>query len=473
MKKIRFGEKDRGQNRIYTRQPRGFRRELRSFPACAPFHASHLPLLEDQTMLTFWGRKQTSTYAGVSRREFLRIGTLGLGGLSIADLLRLEAQGSIDAHRSKKAVIMVYLYGGMPQQDMYDMKPEAPAELRGEFKPIQTTVPGIQVCELLPKHAAIMDKLAIIRNWEGRGGHDSHELVSGYVVQAGEMRPAFGSVVSRLRGAIVDGMPQYVATNKYVAGITSYLGKAHEPFMPSGDMMKNLTLNVPADQLADRKTLLQSFDTLQRNLVTANESMSGIDALTARALDMVTSNKVRDALDISGEMQTVRARYGKSTSWLQALRLVESGVSVVSLDGGLDSFDTHEKNYPRLRKLLPDLDEKIHALVTDLHERGLERDVTLVVWSEFGRTPKINNLAGRDHHPTGSVLMAGGGLKMGQAIGATDANADKVIGTPYRATHVLATLYGVLGIDPATTLPDFSNRPMYLLDDRQTIKELE
>lgn len=423
-------------------------------------------------MLTIWGRNKASLCDGVSRREFLRIGGLGLGGLCLPDLLRLRARADTGGRRSRKAVIMIYHYGGMPHLDMYDMKPDAPAEIRGEFKPIQTKVPGIQICELLPKHAEIMDKLAIIRNWEGHGGHDSGELLSGSSLGSGvsnDKRPAFGSVVSRLRGAVRDGMPQYVASHKYVSGSTAYLGQANAPFMPSGDLMKDLTLTISADQLAERKALLQSFDTLHRDL----DVHARFDGMTAQALEMVTSNRVRDALDVAKEPLAIRARYGKATSWLQARRLVEAGVAVVSLDGGTDSFDTHEHNFPRLKKILPDFDQRVHALVTDLHDRGLEQDVAVVVWSEFSRTPKLNNLAGRDHFATGSVLMAGGGFKVGQAIGATDARAEKSIGTPYRAANVLATLYGVLGIDAAaTTLPDLNGRPVYLLDDARKIAEL-
>lgn len=416
-------------------------------------------------MFTIWGRKRVTTCDGVSRREFLRAGALGVGGLCLNDLLRLQARGQSERPR-QKSVIMIYLYGGMPHLDMYDMKPEAPAEFRGQFKTIQTSVPGLDICELLPKQAEIADKLAIIRNWEGHGGHNPLELLTG--VPEGGKQPSFGSVVSRLRGAIRDGMPQYVAAGP--AGPTAYLGKAHEPFVPNGDLMKNLKLGTSVEQLSDRTALLGSFDTLRRDL-DASGSMAGMDAFTARALDMVTSSKVRDALDVSREPEAVRAKYGKAANWLMARRLVEAGVSVVSLSGAGD-WDTHENNFPVLRRLMPDYDQAVHALVTDLHERGLDQDVAVVVWSEFGRTPKINDKAGRDHYPTGSVLMAGGGFKRGQAIGATNARAEKATSIPYRSANVLATLYGHLGIDPATTLPDLSGRPTYLLDDRRTISEL-
>jgi uncharacterized protein (DUF1501 family) len=213
---------------------------------------------------------------------------------------------------------------------------------------------------------------------------------------------------------------------------------------------------------------LQSFDTLQRNL---DNQIGGMDALTARAMEMISSNQVRDALDLTKEPENVRAKYGKASNWLMARRLVEAGVSVVSLSGAGD-WDTHENNFTVMRRLMPEYDQAVHALVTDLHEHGLDQDVALVIWSEFGRTPKINNKAGRDHFPTGSVLMAGGGFKRGQVVGATDSRAERSTSVPYRAANVLATLYAHLGIDPATTLPDHNGRPMYLLDDRREIAEL-
>jgi hypothetical protein len=415
-------------------------------------------------VLTISGAKQATMCDGVSRREFLRIGALSMGGLSLTDLWTRSARAEGNGKRGKKSVIMIYLYGGMPHLDMYDMKPDAPADIRGEFKPIATNVPGIDICELMPKQATITDKLAFIRNWEGHGGHNPLELLTG--VPEGSKRPAFGSVVSRLHGAVRDGMPQYVASG--LNGPTAYLGKAHEPFVPNGDLMKNLQLRASREELADRQALLQSFDTLRRDLDT---QLDGLDALTARAMEMISSNQVRDAIDITKESAAVRAKYGKATNWLMARRLVEAGVEVVSLSGAGD-WDTHENNFTVMRRLMPEYDQAVHALVTDLHERGLDQDVAVVVWSEFGRTPKINDKAGRDHFPTGSVLMAGGGFKVGQAIGATDSRAERSTSVPYRAANVLATLYGHLGIDPALTLPDHNGRPMYLLDDRRPIAEL-
>jgi uncharacterized protein (DUF1501 family) len=243
--------------------------------------------------------------------------------------------------------------------------------------------------------------------------------------------------------------------------------------------MQNLRLKVPAQHFADRKELLRNFDGLRREVVAASPRLEGSDAMTARALDMVTSSKVCDALDVSKEPPHVRDRYGAFTSLLQARRLVEAGVSLVSLKGPEkagspfgDGWDSHAKNFEILRRLLPQVDHAVHTLVTDLCDRGLDRDVCVVLWGEFGRTPKINKDAGRDHWGTGFVLFAGGGLKMGQVVGATDARAEHAIGVPYTSENVLATLYRVLGIDLETTLQDHFGRPHYLLEDRRPIKEL-
>lgn len=412
-------------------------------------------------MLTIWGRNRVTSCDGVSRRQFLRLGALGAGSLCLGNLLPARAESA-----RPKSVIMIYLYGGMPHLDMYDMKPNAPADIRGEFKPIHSNVPGLDMCELMPKQAQLADKLAILRNWEGRGGHNPLELYTG--VPEGNKYPAFGSVVSRLRGSVRDGMPQYVAGNN--GHPTAYLGKAHEPFIPNGDLMKNLKLNVSSDELTDRQSLLKSFDTLRRDLDSTG-NMAGMDALNARAIDMISSSKVRDAVDISKEPESVRAKYGKSSNWLMARRLVEAGVSVVSLSG-MGDWDTHENNFTVMKRLMPEYDQAVSALVTDLHERGLDQDVALVVWSEFGRTPKINDKAGRDHYPVGSVLMAGGGFKRGQTIGTTDGRGEKTTAVPYRCSNVLATMYQHLGIDPATTLPDLTGRPVHLLDERRVISEL-
>jgi hypothetical protein len=432
---------------------------------------------------------------GISRRAFLCAGTLGVGGLSLAQLLRLKAQGAQQARSSHKSVIMIYLCGAPSHQDTYDMKPGAPAEYRGEFKPIKTNVPGIDICELMPLQARIGDKLAIIRNLRALATdtHMPEELLSGfpYGPEGGPaslkpgQRPTFGSVVSKLHKRNGSNLPPYVTLDmgrmphgkaRPASLEPAFLGFAHQPFDPSGQggvanlgLAKGMTL----DRLADRKKLVEVFDGLRRDVESSKGTFAGMDAFTAQALNIVSSPRVRDAFDVGKEPDRVRARYGTHARFLQARRLVEAGVKVVTvLAPGY--WDTHANNFKSLRQMLPALDRGIHALVTDLHDRGLDRDVAVVVWGEYGRTPKINRNAGRDHWPAASfALVAGGGFKMGQVIGETTSRAERPVGKSYIPQNVLATLYRkVFGIDPATTLPDHRGRPMYLLDQREVIQEL-
>lgn len=428
----------------------------------------------------------------ISRRGFLKAGALGIGGLTLADLLRLKAQGAVRA-RSIKSIIMVYLHGGPSHIDMFDMKPNAPVEFRGEFKPIRTNVVGLDICELMPRLATVADKYSVIRNLsftEYLDGHNPPLVYTGYRTSTANPthRPTFGSVVSRLRGNLVRDLPPYVAFDGFDSKPgrgTDYLGVAHRPFVP-GEKVTALepVAGVTAESMASRKELVGAFDSLNRELDDARGNMAAMDAMSARALEMLTTPTARDAFDISKESPEVRALYGKEgVQFLKARRLVEAGVQVVTLTANSESktwdlagpWDTHGNNFKTLRKLLPDLDQSLHALITDLAQRGLDQDVAVVVWGEMGRTPKVNgNGGGRDHwNDAGFGLVAGGGLKMGQVIGATTARAERPVGRPYTPQNMLATLYqDVLGIDPATTLPDFNGRPMYLLDNRDRIKEL-
>ncbi len=430
---------------------------------------------------------------GISRREFFQIGALGLGSLTLADLFRLRARGAVEEKSKPKSVIMIYLPGGPSHIDMYDLKPNAPVEIRGEFKPIPTTVPGFDICELMPLQAKIADKFSMVRGLQSLDTHSAEMLMRG-TLGGPVKRPVFGSVVSRMRGGTGPaGMPQYVALggeNGADPGDPSYLGAAHKSFGGGGGGLGSLSLvrGVNSAQLADRKKLLQSFDSLNRELDTRAGDMAGLDTFHARALEMISSTKVRDAFDVNKEPLRIREKYGKNAErFLRARRLVEAGVSVVTLSAAGTMFpggdwDTHagtdqksETNFGNLRRKLPEYDRAVHALLTDIYDRGLDQDVAVVVWGEFGRTPKINKNGGRDHWaPAGNVLIAGGGLKMGQVIGDTGPKAerDRSRSTPYTPQNVLATLYRILGIDPETTVPDFSGRPMYLLDEREPIAEL-
>jgi hypothetical protein len=437
-------------------------------------------------MLTFCGHARRSFCDGISRRDFFQVGALGLGGLTLADLLRLRAAGAAGpgaSARKSKAVIMVIQVGGPSHIDTYDMKPDAPLEYRGEFKPIQTNVPGVQICELMPMQARIADKLAIVRglkHTQTQSTHELHELFTGFPTEA--KRPAVGSIVSRLREW--NGLPTYVSLRDNLVGISQdsnkltraedphYVGAAHRPFVPSRRASLVLPKGLTLDRLADRKELLQSFDSIRRD-IDAKGEMASMDAFDARALDMITSDKARDAFDMSREQAKVREKYGPLTQFLQARRLVEAGVSVVTILATAEGWDSHIRNFEFLRKTLPKVDRAVHALVTDLHERGLHQDVAVVMWGEMGRSPRINNGAGRDHWSEAAyALLAGGGLQVGQAVGQSDKIAARALGNAYTPQNVLATLYHVLGIDPALTLPDHTGRPQHLLEQRDKIAEL-
>jgi hypothetical protein len=445
-------------------------------------------------VLTIWGRRLGRLCDGLSRRDFLRIGALG-GGFTLADWLRLQAADNPHAPTAalpNKSVIMIFLLGGPSHLDTYDLKPDAPAEYRGEFKPIRTNVAGIQMCELFPRQAAMMDRLAIIRSIVSNDpGHGDNELVSGYnqIQNRTAHHPPIGAVVSRLRGTGPGGMPPSVSLRRMTfpdplpefkydeeAG---FLGMAHRPFMPTGPGMADLQLpdSVTVDRLEDRRNLLHRFDQLRRDL-DASGTMTGLDVFQRRALEMVTSSRLRNALDLSKEDPRLLDRYwwqrgrrGHGEQLLLARRLIEAGAGFVSL--ALGYWDTHQTNFPIMRQLCSHLDQSLCALIEDLHQRGLDRNVLVVVWGEFGRTPKINKDAGRDHWvPAMSAVLAGGGLTMGQVVGATDARGEQVKDRPYRVPQVLSTIYRVLGIDPARTFPNHVGRPVPILDDREPVGEL-
>jgi hypothetical protein len=422
-------------------------------------------------MLHLWGSNRGRMCDGISRRNFLRIGACG-AGLTLAEMLRSRARAGAGRASSEKSVIMIYLTGGPPHLDMYDLKPDAPVEYRGKFKPIQTNVPGVDVCQLFPLQAKMWDKLAVIRSVvAGNGDHRDWETHTGYDRPG---HPSFGSIISKIRGVGPAGTPPFVNLRGDGGGTSpTYLGVAHRPFQPSGPGVENLSLapELTAERVKERRSLLAGFDDLRRD-VDASGAMKGMDAFTRRAFDMVTSGNVRHALDVSKESAQTRQRYKGIEKVLLARRLVEAGVGAVTLDIG--NWDTHLKNFEYCDEWLPIVDRAIANLIQDLHERGLDQDVVTILWGEFGRTPKINNnQGGRDHWPAVmSALIAGGGLKMGQAVGSTTARAEQPKDRPYRVSQVLSTIYRTVGIDPSQTLPDGSGRPVYVLDDREPVTEL-
>lgn len=431
-----------------------------------------------------------------SRREFLRIGALGVGGLTLPQLLALESQAGQKV-ASHKSVIMIYLCGGPPHQDMYDIKLDAPIEIRGEFDPIPTNVPGIEVCQLLPNLARNMDKLVPIRTVVGcRDDHAGYQCFTGHLSQnepAGGW-PHLGAAVSRLQGPVAPGVPPFVSLcyttqhKPYNEPGGGFLGLGHSSFRPTGPGRDDLVLQgIDANQLTDRRNLLTSLDNYRRQWDRSG-AMDGLDVFTQRAMGILTSSDLFDALDVSKEDPKTRERYGTGNAnqpkgdgaprvpqnLLLARRLVEAGARVVTVNYSF--WDWHGQNFRNAREELPVFDKAVSALVEDLHERGLDKDVTVIAWGEFGRTPKINKDAGRDHWPRVScALMAGGGMKTGQVIGQTDRLGGEPAERPVTFEEVHATLYRNLGINMAAAprMFDFRGRPQYLVNpDVRPIAEL-
>lgn len=429
---------------------------------------------------------------GISRRNFLRIGALGFGGLALPDILRAEQEQRIG--RSQKSIIMIYLPGGPPHQDMFEIKTEAPSEIRGEFQPIRTNVPGIEICELLPKMASIMDKLIPVRSVVGAvDDHSNHQCFTGRLRRTAPPGgwPTFGAVVSKLQGMTQPGVPPFVGLEPkmkhrpYNAATPGFLGIGHRSFRPEGDCRADMTLNgITLDRLRDRERLLAGLDRFRRD-VDGEGLMEGLDTFERQALGMLASNRLAEALDFQKEDARTIESYGKGDpavrgdaaprileQFLVARRLVEAGVRCVTIAFGF--WDYHGSNFHRCREDLPMLDQGVRALVTDLYQRGLDKDVSVVVWGEFGRTPKINPKAGRDHWPRVScALLSGGGMKTGQAIGATDRLGGEAEERPVHFQEILATLYHNVGLDVnKATVKDLAGRPHYLTDGRQPIPEL-
>lgn len=426
---------------------------------------------------------------GVSRRSFLSVGSLALGGLTLPGILRAEARSG---KRTQKSVIMVYLSGGISHQDTFDLKPKAAKEIRGEFNAIKTNVPGIEFCEHLPKLAKVADKLTVLRSIVGlRDEHTSWQNLTGYpmTVAQRENRPNVGGFVSKTLGSVdvltpaaVDLFPT-MKHRPYNSGGAGALGRQHDPVKAEGEQLSIMKLRyVDRPHFDTRRELLNSLNAYR----TTNDNRPfGFDTVQQQAVDVLTSGKVVEAMDLEKEDPKLRERYGKGSpkhqgdgapEWndqlLMARRLVSAGVRCVTVAYGF--WDTHGNNFGALKKRLPLFDQGISALVQDLHDRGLDKDVTVLVWGEFGRTPKINKKAGRDHWSrVSSALFAGGGMPSGQVIGSTDAIGGEAKDRPVHYQDVLATVYHNLGIDTAELVRDQFEKPIPILPSgARPIREL-
>ena len=423
----------------------------------------------------------------LSRRSFLSVG--GFGVLTMPQVMYAQDQNKT----SHKAIINIFLGGGPPHQDMWDIKTQAPSEIRGPFQPIATPVPGIQIGEAFPKIASMFDKFTAIRSVGGSaGGHDGHQCMTGWSrreVVSGTTYPAIGAAASKILGPVDRSIPVAVGLAEPTshmpwseAGGAGYLGETHKPFKPNGEMMKDLKLTLDVDRFRSRKELLSGFASVKKGIDRAVVD----DLFIEEAFGVLTSSSLVDALDLSQEDEKVRERYGNGKPFkyqydgaptvnehvLMARRLVEAGARSVSLSYG--RWDSHGANFDLVRDHGGKLDQCVSALVEDLDERGMLDDVMVVVWGEFGRTPKINKGAGRDHWPQVScALLAGGGFKHGQVIGSTTRLGEVPESRPVHIQEICATMYAALGIDTmSTTLLDRTGRPQYLLDHRNPLKEL-
>ena len=434
----------------------------------------------------FLGRVLSSPCNGVSRRDFLRVGAAGALGLSLPALLRSEAQAAPVKKRAK-SVLLVYLGGGLSHHDSFDLKPEAPAEVRGKYKPIASNVSGLRIGEQMTHMAKCMDQVALVRS--GAHNNDHHETATNWVLcgrfgSAFGDYPAMGAVVAHETG-FTGQLPPYVAIPRnpsftWELGKSAYLGGRYESFKtgdPNAAGFKVRDVS-PAEALSKkraerRKTLLQAVDGLAR-AVEGNDQIATFDAFHERAAAMILSSEARSAFSIERESDKLRDRYGRNTfgqSCLLARRLVERGVRFVTVNYG--GWDHHAKIFENLDRKLPEFDRGFSALVEDLNARGLLAETLLLCMGEFGRTPKLNKDKGRDHWgPAASLLFAGAGVKPGQVIGSTDKQGAYVTRRPVSPADVACTVYETLGIDPRKQLRTPDGRPIELLDQGETVKEL-
>ena len=432
-------------------------------------------------MLTFHGESQRFCDR-FARREFFRIGGLAIGGLTLPSLL--QAEQASGGRATGKSIINIYLPGGPTHLDTFDLKPTAPREIRGEFMPIATNVPGMEICELMPKLAQIGDQFSVIRTISGlREEHAPHQSDSGWSeLSLRNMggRPGIGSVMSKIWGPSQTTPTGTAPTFVDLTGWTKpgFTGQVNAGFRPDGEGRQNLTLNqqVSLRRLDDRKALLGGLDRMQRN-ADQTGMLTAIDSYKERAVGIVTSGELARAMDLRQEDPRQIERYGaingsENQRFVLARRLIQSGVRCVSFSWG--GWDTHGDNFNSMRRQLPALDQGLAALIDDLAAHGMLDSTIIMMSGEFGRTPRVNGGAGRDHWArTSFFFLAGGGLKHGQMIGTTSRYAEEPIERPVHIQNVFHTVYHELGIDAnSVVLTDPNGRPQYLAEDRQLITEL-
>lgn len=428
----------------------------------------------------------------LGRREFIRIGSLA--GLGLADVLRLQhlAAAEKPARRDINCIFL-FVVGGMPHQDMWDLKPEAPPEIRGDFRPISTAVPGIHVGDVIPGVATVTDKLAILRGMthdDSDHGRGFHIMMTGKKAGVGDFNgnqnnnqhPCFGSLVSKYGAP--GPLPPYISVPNFLnSGGPSFLGATHGPFVIEADpaapdfAVRDITLpaGVTANRNSRRQAALRAVNQLESQAQQADSPVQALDRFYEKAYGLMTSRRAKEAFEIERESDRTRAAYGMTSigqCCLLARRMVEAGCRFVSIENG--HWDTHRKNTWSLREVLcPSFDQAVPALLNDLSDRGLLDDTLVVITTEFGRTPKINTLAGRDHWPNAfSICMGGAGLKTAQVVGATDHHGAAVTDRPITPQDMAATILHVLGIDYRKVMHTPLGRPVRVVDGGAPIAEL-
>jgi hypothetical protein len=433
-------------------------------------------------MFQLLGSRTATACDGATRRDFLKVGALGLGGLLLPDLLRARAAATAAGQATRNtSVVWLWLGGGPTHVETFDPKMSAPAEFRSTVGAVKTCLPGVEFGGVLPKLAKNADKLAVVRSFShtnsGHGG-GTHWVMTGYNFPPADngqaqVKPSLGSILARQRGANnpTTGLPTYVRLGGIYGDGPAWIGSAYAPFDTSGASRTNMNLKVALDRLAERRSLLKTFDRLDRT-IDRSGLLTGLDSFESQAFDLILS-RAREAFDISREDPRLRDRYGKGLGeqLLLARRLCEAGVGFVTLHHG--GWDMHGNIAQDMKRLGPQVDNAVASFLEDTVDRGLDQDILLVITGEFGRTPRINSSAGRDHWaPLSTLALAGGGLRMGQIVGESSSKAETPKTTPITPQDLMATVFHVLGLPLDLHYIDPSGRPTPMVNGGKPIAEL-